>query len=266
MADEEIKKILDDMEKQGFPLEVKTAEILQRHNWEITNQASYLDMESKKNRTLDIIAEKNVFLEPSTLGFDIWLFIECKKVSKPWVFYASDIDLTEEDVRRKVVSSTQNFVNNLAYQKRKQDQIMDVIVRQFLMQNKIPMSVFGKLAYSSFEPFTEGKGQSIHKARMQVCNAILDVQSKMDSEVIPHIDFPYGILFLPIIVLEGQLLIYENGTLDFADGLYYHVPYHDSAFMIEIITTKIMETYLKNIEQLIANFKYELLAHAEVEK
>lgn len=265
MANEEIKKILNDMDEQGFPLEVKTSEILQAHNWEITNQASYIDIESRKNRTLDIIAEKNVFLKQSTLAFDIWLFIECKKVSKPWVFYTSDIDLNNGEIRRKVVSSTQFFVNSLSYQKRKQNMIMDIIVRQFLLQNKIPKSVFGKLAYSSYEPFTEGKGQSIHKARMQVCNAILDIQSMMDSEVLPQIDFPYGILLLPIIILDGQLLIYENGELDFTNGLYYHVQYHGSAFMIEIVTAKFLETYLKNIEQIITNFKYEILAEAEVD-
>jgi hypothetical protein len=59
MSDDEIKKKIEtDMQIQGFPLEVKTSEILEAHGWEVTNQASYLDLETRKNRTIDILAEK----------------------------------------------------------------------------------------------------------------------------------------------------------------------------------------------------------------
>lgn len=80
MSDDEVKKIQADMEKQGFPLEIKTSEILDAHGWEVTNQASYLDSESGKNRTIDIVAERNVILN-SKWGFDVWICIECKKKS-----------------------------------------------------------------------------------------------------------------------------------------------------------------------------------------
>jgi hypothetical protein len=243
------------MEQQGFPLEVRTSELLKAHNWEVTNQAAYSDTESGKIRTIDLIAEKNVIEIPSKLTFDIWLFIDCKRTSKPWVFYASDLDLEKEETHRKVVSSTQFFINNLAYQKGKADALNDLIVGQFLLQAKMSQPIFHKLAYSSFVPFTKGKGMSIHKARMQVCNAILDFEENISLSIDQLIDFPYGILFVPVIALEGKLLVYEDGKLDAADGLYYHVPYHDSAFMIEIVKTDFLETYLKNIEHLIASFK-----------
>ena len=105
MSDDEIKKIQKDMTIQGFPLEVKTSEILEGHGWTVTNQASYLDMETKKNRTLDILAEKNIYYA-SNLVFDIWLCVECKKVTKPWVFYTTDLNLNMPEYYRKLVSST----------------------------------------------------------------------------------------------------------------------------------------------------------------
>jgi hypothetical protein len=100
MSKDEIEKIKADMEIQGFPLEVNTSKILEAHGWEVTNQSSFLDAEIGRNRTLDIIAEKNVVLD-SKWTFDIWLCVECKKSNKPWVFYSTNLDLSKEEIRRK---------------------------------------------------------------------------------------------------------------------------------------------------------------------
>jgi len=111
MTEDEVKKILEDMKKQGFPLEVRTSEILKAHDWEVTNQAAYTDIEKGKHRTVDIVAEKNVFYKPNELGFDIRFVIECKRTTKSWVFYSSDIDLDKEEIRRKFVPGNQLDIN-----------------------------------------------------------------------------------------------------------------------------------------------------------
>lgn len=85
MSEDEMKKILDDMEQYGFPLEVKTSEALKAYDWKVSNQVDYLDSEKKKERTVDILAEKNVLTKPlgdpatSNWDFDLGLVIECKK-------------------------------------------------------------------------------------------------------------------------------------------------------------------------------------------
>lgn len=241
------------MEIQGFPLEVKTSEILEAHDWEVTNQASYLDSETGKNRTLDIIAEKTVVLN-SKWGFDIWICVECKKVTKPWVFYATDLDLTKEELRRKIVSSTHFSMNKLAYKRGKLDGFSNLVIGQFLLQNLYPQSIFKKLAHNSFEPFTEGKGLSIYTARMQVCNMILYLE-KSGVDALSIIDSPYFLLYVPVIVVDGRLYVYEDGQLNSIEGLYYHVPYYKSSFIIEVVTAKSFEKYLNNLEQLILKFK-----------
>lgn len=256
MSEEEAERILEDMEEQGFPLEVRTSEILKDHEWEVTNQAAYSDIESKKHRTVDIVAEKNVLYEPKELGFDLWLLIECKRSIKPWVFYCSDFDLDSEEIRRKFVSSTQFSINQLAYQKRLHEKIIDRIANRFLLKNKLAPPIFGKLAYASFEPFTKGKGKSIHKAQMQVCSAILDQEKKPDYMSGMTV-FPYGILFVPIIVFDGHLYTYENGKLKTTEGLYYYVSLYETAFMIEILTIKFFERYLNTLERNMQSFKLE---------
>jgi hypothetical protein len=254
MSDDEVKKIQVDMEKQGFPLEIKTSEILEAHGWEVTNQASYLDSETGKNRTIDIVAEKNVILN-SKWGFDVWICIECKKVTNPWVFYTKDLDLNKEELRRKVVSSTHFSANPSAHKKGNFERLSNLVIGQFLLQGRYPQSIFKNLAHNSFEPFVEGKGLSIHKARMQVCNMILHLEKNVNIEALSMIDSPYFILYIPLIVLNGRLYVYQNRKLNGAEGLNYHVSYFNASFVIEIVTAKSFEKYLDNLEQIMLRFK-----------
>jgi hypothetical protein len=249
MADEEKRKIISDMEMQGFPIEIKTSEILEAHGWEVTNQASYLDSQLKKSRTIDIIAEKNVILK-SKLGFDIWLCIECKKAKNPWVFCAKDLDLTKEEFRRKVVSSAHFSENEQSHKKG----LLGLVMREFLLEILYPQSGL-KLAYNSFEPFTEGKNLSIHKARMQVCNLILDLDKNVSIGTLSRVSEPYCVLYLPMIVIGNQLYRYENDQLVSTDGLYYCFSYRHSSFISEVVTTESFEKHLNNLEHSMLKFK-----------
>ena len=262
MSEEEIKNILKDIEEQGFPLEVKTSEVLETHDWKVTNQVAYLDSEEKKYRTVDIVAEKNILLKPPKLRFDVYLVIECKKSSEPWVFYASDFDLNKPEIKSKAIASTQSFIGELAYQGKSHERLRNLMITQFLLQNHLISPIFGKLGYIPFEPFKGGQGRSIHKAQMQVCNAILDLEDRQFEEEV-EITFPHGIIFIPIIVLDGHLYTYENEKLNPEEGLYYYVTYADSSFMIEIVTEGFLDTYLSTIEEQIKNFQTREPAHAK---
>lgn len=263
MSEDEIKRILEDIEEQGFPLEVKTSEVLETFDWEVTNQVAYLDYEEEKYRTVDIVATKNVLLKPSESAFDVHLVIECKKSTKPWVFYVSDFDLNASEIKRQAVASGQFLIPAQAYQTKSHEKLLDLMINQFLLQNHLTSSVFGKLAYIPFEPFTGGQGRSIHKARMQVCNAILDLRTRVREFVETEFAFPYGIILIPIIVLDGHLYTYENEEMNAQEGLYYYVTYADSAFMIEIMTEDFLYTYLSVIEGQIENFQTREPTHTK---
>jgi len=252
MSEDEREKILEDIEAQGFPLEVETSEVLEAHSWEVTNQAAYLDYEKKKYRTVDIIAEKNVLLTKQ-MTFDLWMVIECKKSTNPWVFYASDFDLNKPETRCKAVASTQFFICELAYQKKSHKRLLNLMVNQFMLQNHLMSPILGKLAHIPFEPFTGGQVRSIHKAKMQVCNAVLDLEDRRFREMrLPHL---YGLIFMPLIVLDGHLYSYKNEKLNSEDGIYYCATYADSSFMFEIVTRSFFSTYLELIEDEIKNFQ-----------
>lgn len=253
MVDDEIKNITADMEKQGFPLEVNTSRILEAHGWEVTNQPSYLDFETRKTRTLDILAEKNVVLG-SKLTLDIWLCVECKKVSNPWVFYAADLDLSKEELRRKIVSST----HFSATKKGNPQKLSGIVFNNFILKNRYPESIFSKLAYNSFEPFTGGKGLSIQKARMQVSNMVYYLETSLGNELTSTMNTPYFLLYIPVIVLEGNLFVYEDDQLTRSDGLFYHLSRFQATYVIDVVRAVTFEKYLDNLEQMMSKFQAEM--------
>jgi len=250
MPENEISQILKDMEEHGFPLEVKTSEVLETKGWEVTNQAAYTDYEEGKQKTVDVIAEKDL-LKNAELTVGLFLVIECKRSTKPWVFYATDFNLNKPEQTRKAVSSSQFFINKRPGA-RKSGEILLKLMDQFLLQTHLRSPIFSKLAYIPFEAFTGGELRSIHKARMQVCNAILDVEKRLKETKFP---VSYGIVLIPIIVLDGHLYTYKNKQLNPEKGLYYYFTYVDYSFMIEIVTEDFFDTYLSTIEEQIENFQ-----------
>lgn len=237
------------MEAQGFPLEVRTSEVLKAHHWKLVNQYAYLDYEEQKFRTVDVVASKVLFGDKK-MGINLELIIECKKTDKPWVFYASNYDLSNTETKRMLFASFQYFLNEKSFPKKITKKLDDLIMKYFSLHFKSP--ILGKVAYIPFEPFTKGKGRNIHKARMQVCNTILYL--KQHSETI-QINFPYGDILIPFIVLDGQPYAYEDGKLNAEKGFYYNVIYANSSFMIEIVTTDFLGTYLDFIGQEIEKFQ-----------
>lgn len=252
MSEDEVKRILKDIEKQGFPLEVKTSEVLEAHGWEVTNQVAYLDHEEEKYRTVDILAQKMVVSKSPELAFWVDLVVECKKSTKPWVFYASDFDLNKAEINSKVVSSMQFFMSTHAYQKKSDRELHSLMTRQVLYENHLMSPIFRKVGHLSFEPFTSGQGGSIPEAQIQVCNAILDLKEQAEEF---HLPFPYGIVWIPIIVLDGHLYLYENEKLSPEKGLYCYVNYAGNAFMIEIMIESFLDTYLATLGEQIQRFK-----------
>jgi hypothetical protein len=82
---DKIKKIREYIMKSGYPLEIEIGGILRKNGWLVINQWPYFDKETKKVRTVDILAMKTNSLS-TKLGLP--LLIECKKSEKhEWVFH-----------------------------------------------------------------------------------------------------------------------------------------------------------------------------------
>ncbi len=76
---------------------------------------------------------------------------------------------------------------------------------------------------------------------MQVSNMIYYLENNLGNEITSMVNSPYFLLYVPVIVLEGNLFVYENDQLSKADGLFYHFSHFQATYIIDIVKSTIFE-------------------------
>jgi hypothetical protein len=83
-------KIIDDIKQTGFPVELKAASMLERSEWRIIQNSTYVDYDHTKSREIDITARRLFHGRTDNTLFVINLIIEVKKSEKrPWIFFTT---------------------------------------------------------------------------------------------------------------------------------------------------------------------------------
>lgn len=85
MSAEERKKILEDIKKTGYPLEIDVINWLMEAGWSVIPQYIYRDKHTGKIKSVDIVS----FFGKEYKEEIPKLVLECKTSEKPWVFYSS---------------------------------------------------------------------------------------------------------------------------------------------------------------------------------
>ncbi|UKS64699.1 hypothetical protein [Rossellomorea marisflavi] len=103
MSDELKNKLMEDILKTGFPLEMEITQTLRENDWAVRNGSYYIDKDEDKGREIDIIATKHIVNEIEETGFSrevvFSLIIEIKKTEgKPWVFFTSEAEGSIEKI------------------------------------------------------------------------------------------------------------------------------------------------------------------------
>jgi hypothetical protein len=212
MPDSNIEaKILEEITKTGFPLELRVADFLQRDGRYVANSLYYLDQDEGKGREIDLRALKNLFLdfylEKHPSEFDSpcsvrdCLLIECKKSNKPWVIFTSagtpyDNELFDLDC--------QGFDENAEW-----------YTETFLteLEKVHPFATDKMRGRGHFEPFKGGEGgEMIFKAITTVVKATIATRKNGFGAGRGSVFFYY-----PLVVFDG--LLFEAHLKDGAISL-----------------------------------------------
>ena len=252
MDDSLRNKILEDINKTGYLLELIVARKLYAKNWRTFVNRSYVDPETKKIRETDVYAFNayqidNIYLEVN-------LVIETKKHSKPWVIFVNHYDAEiVKDIRS---FETHLFLDNFNLDLIDTYQFSDTLPR-------MQVDYIGRNFYEAFKSPNEnskiyeaiisvGKAAIYHRDKEKYDGAILD-SDNYDKTKPTKIS-----VFLPLIILEGVLsiaTITESLEINFQETNYCPVDldfddddFNDSTYLVDIITKDYLEEYIVKIE------------------
>jgi urate oxidase len=254
-----IKDIKEDIKKAGFPLEISISTILKKKGWNVENQVFYFDKEKRKNRTIDILAQKTISENVGSLSsLEYSLVIECKKSEKPWVFYTNPRNANLADVDTYVV---QHILTKHPIYKHK------LYVDWIKKDHHQSYSHVKEIAVNAYEPFKKGKGKSIPTAFYQVSKALLSRRDKMEDMFFRSTAKIVGerlfFILYPVVVFEGSLFscIPTADDVNVIDQSYFCYSFSPAkeTFWIDIVEANYFEKYLDMLDS-------EILALIEVFK
>lgn len=256
--DETLKKrIIADIQKTGFPSELKVAAILKKDNWTIEQNGTYLDYETNQSREIDIKAYKLFSEEKSKFYFFVHLIIEVKKIdTRPWIFFV------RENISKPVLNfigpgysqiiTDENFRNRFLparqlmelFPRNEEDAIGTAYYDAFKAVDE-PSKIYGALLSAIKGAFHEAK--------------ISEGESKKEEKFNPE-EIIYLNIFMPIVILDGLMFkasLNDDETVNLEETNYvpieishttkpydYHFNYYP-----EVMVLKYFEQFLSRVNK-----------------
>jgi hypothetical protein len=253
------QKIIDEIEKTGFPTEIRCASILEQKGWGILHNPSYIDDIENISREFDIRAYKkwSYSVASDQYGIGVYLIIECKKSEKPWVFFTTPEkyqftrlgDIIKWNYQNKKIFSDSYSSDSF---------ISDASLKEYHHYFQKPY-----LARTYFEPF---KNQSKNEASQMIFTAIMSSIKATLFHLQDRVANNWLHLYYPLIIFNGELFeakIDPEKNIQVLEAPHiqlsfsYMIPQRERTysiwegqrkFIIDIIKENYIEDYLRIIE------------------
>jgi hypothetical protein len=250
---DEMGRIKKDLEKHGFPLEIRIFHILQNNGWNVTSKYSFFDEEASKTREVDCVAVKGILYDQKVGLNEVRAFmennlnslriiIECKKSSKPWVFYTTCYDNLSVLFTQYLGDHPVKFSGTEKDKRSNQE----------FVRNAHQYSIKTKIAKNYFEPFTKGEGRQILDASMKVVKALSYDKKKIKSLADELKLSGFSISYYPVIVFEGNLYecTVEKDCERFTPTKYLLLDcnYLGETYRIDVVSSDFFVEFLKYLE------------------
>jgi hypothetical protein len=232
------EKYIQGIEKTGFELEYKTADILMKNGWTVISNKYYIDDVQGSAREIDIIAYK-VSTEKDVQIYTV-LIISCKKsLEKAWVLLSKEKNEKDPNVDWTPITLWSN------------NPIIRLIINKFNWKDKY-INSSKKLKESLFLPFKHifaFQEIDIKKGSPQNDKAIFDsIVSSMKSQ-----DYEINSLELR----KKQEAVYNFNLLSIVDAPLYRIDYGASEKTIESIDSEIyISNYIINKKEVTSRINF----------
>jgi hypothetical protein len=196
----EQKRIIEDMQKTGFPLEIVAGTRFIDKNWKVRPQEAFYDEDERKSRKIDFIAHKALAKNFQSFRRLIYTtVVECKKSDKPWVFYTPRSSL----LREKKDLATVFYMKVISKPSLPPLKIQSLFAHNHYVA-KEPTDRIAQASYIAFTGGEEGKDQ-IFTAINQVLKALRYIIAQSKSHFRYHIVQGLLEVYYPVVVFDGKM-------------------------------------------------------------
>jgi hypothetical protein len=239
-----LEKTKEWLQKEGYPLELKTAKIFETAGYSIAQGEYYNDSETNKLREIDIIADiqQKSSSPASHISIMLKFVVECKSSKdKPWIFFLSSNKLMPLSINSlcesKQNENTKNLLYNLGY--------IDNLPK--------PGFIYGpeRQAYGTTTAFKTKDAMDIaYNSCLRISQAIQQID-ELGLLALPMTE--YVLLKVPLVVVEGTLY---NAYLSSSDTLLEKCNYGRlllkrgsvKSVSIDIVSFDYLQTYLQLVK------------------
>lgn len=236
-------KVKEWISKQGYPLEMRVAEILQQVNFNVNLSCYYEDSREKLYREIDVVATDSI-CDIHNISFDVRFILECKySGDKPWIIFQSNSDIE----LRKHFEILRRFSSKYGYV------ALSEISKNKDAQNNFLFSLPEEMGYGLTRAF-ENTNDMTFKAINSVLKATKYFVSQFDS-INANSLIGYIAIAFPIIVIDGQLFnckLNKNNEVEVAESemgylLVRNEEYGTYDSIISVVTLKAFPNYVRNL-------------------
>lgn len=259
MSDNIEAQILSEINKTGFPLELRISDLITTQGYTKQHSVYYVDNDEGKGRELDILAHKFLWDQKgkSIWFIDNYMTVECKKSDKPWVIFTSP---NNSEADRNIFRYDHMIEQNIKIPTWSPDEIWETVIEPVSKIN--PLFSSARTGRTYFIPFTNSEtSEMIYKSLTTSVKATIALRETTGYSG-SRLCFYY-----PTVVLQGKLfeayLEKSEIKLREADMLPVSFTYKSSKYkpvnyIVPIVTENAFKKYLNSLEQ-VMDFWFNLL-------
>ena len=263
MSEGMISKISNEIEKTGFPLELRVAELLTKRKYHVAHSLYYIDEDENKSREVDLRALHNTEiknLDGKTCFIRNCLLIECKKTTnKPWIFLSSSKSSYDPDFYDLPSIPEVNILSSDEW---------------YQFEKIHPFCMYEVSGRSYFQAFKNNENsEMIFKALTTAVKATLHNMKSGFGRVKNDLCFYYPMVILDgdiyqAVLINGQITVQQVNSV-LVSFLYKSPIYEKSrGFAIPVINEEVLPVFIDRLEaanSFIANIVQQHIASEQVD-
>ncbi len=274
------ERTIESLIRHGFPLEIKTHQLLKSHGWKSQAEYAFEDPDEEKMRRIDFLAWKRHKVDSKFFeNVMITLIIECKKrENSAWVFYRTEKESIDVDNLDELIYSAPSILvieNESWLQAFEEKQLKRIILATHQIATEHPfIAIAGHdipveteteriRRLKAEEKGSRGKKQKNNRSDF-LYRASLVVTKALESEIADDIEYwsdtmddgsfpPNFEIYYPIIVFNGPMyeaqIVDETIHLNDIEYVQLILETPETQHVIDVVSIDTFESYLEMLDK-----------------